>query len=335
MKLKGSDLPSRLIGRRRVVKVSGGSFTLTDCPVAVRVVFSTFELLDAILAHFEMRELLHLQRVSVAFKEVIQNSTPLQQKLHFLPVAHETKPGTGQRIWGNPMLKQAFVQLFTCMFIEYPASFRLHQTGLRSMVAMLEATKLPSIEAFNRRGASWRSMLISQPPPVRLSYLSKVAGRDYQETLISRDQPVRIGPVYDLAYYALWRTGAYFVHWKLHEQILDEHGQPLLHEIFGDHLEGTPGATRVLSICVEEDEGCTSSAPVPYPSHFFSRWNKGALSRLERLVYKTSKSVRTELRCQYLEPEDYDRDAVVKAVQNRGREDSGCCHSPLTDGATC
>ncbi|KAK7931813.1 hypothetical protein PG985_002525 [Apiospora marii] len=323
MKSRARDLPGSLLGRRRLAKASGRSKPRsTDCPSAARAVFSTWELLETILAHLDMRDLLLLQRVSVAFRDVIQNSTPLQQKMFFLPIAGETTaPGDGTV--PNPLLMQAFFPLFIDALLpsSHPTvNTDTYHTGLRAAAAAWSEPQRRQ-DAFNRRGASWRSMLLSQPPPARLKYLNKVSAPRHRERLVavSRDQPVRMGAVYDLAYYALWRTGAVRVRWQFYANLFDERGRPLPHEIFrAGGIEGPPGAAGLLDIRVEEDAGCASAAPVPHPSQFFPRWSRGSLTRLERLVYRTSKSVRERPRCQYLESEDYDRDAVAEAVLPEG-----------------
>ncbi|KAK8120153.1 hypothetical protein PG999_004273 [Apiospora kogelbergensis] len=245
-----------------------------DRPAAAQAVFATWELLEAILSSLTMRELLLLQRVSVAFRDVIRDSTPIQQKLFLRPVATKTT-ASGEETVPNPLLMQIFP----------PNSRRCKE------------------EALNRSGASWRSMLVSQPPPRRLKYNNR-ARHIERLVVISRDEPVRMGAIYDLAYYSLWRTGAVRVDWQFYAQPFDERGLPLLHEKFG--LETTPGAAGYLDICVVENKGCQSATAVPHPTHLAPKWNEGSLTRLEAP------------RCQHLRSDDYDRDAMADGVLREG-----------------
>ncbi|KAK8015072.1 hypothetical protein PG990_008368 [Apiospora arundinis] len=191
-----------------------------------------------------MRDLLLLQRVSIAFRDVIRSSTPIQQKLFLAPVAQGTTV-SGQETVPNPLLMDIFHPLYDDVLPFGPAVRADMVTSLRASpgrglpLGSAAKVKQRKEEALNRRGASWRSMLLSQPPPRRLKYTNRVQKRDARLVVIARDAPVRMGAVYDLAYFALWRTGAVRVRWQFYAQFFDERGLPLLHDTTG--LETPPG----------------------------------------------------------------------------------------------
>ncbi|KAK8098563.1 uncharacterized protein PG998_014049 [Apiospora kogelbergensis] len=287
-----------------------------DRPAAAQAVFATWELLEAILSSLTMRELLLLQRVSVAFRDVIRDSTPIQQKLFLRPVATETT-ASGEETVPNPLLMQIFPPFFGDHtfhprpvnplpykpIVESEMYTWLRAVPGRGLLGGTANSRRCKEEALNRSGASWRSMLVSQPPPRRLKYNNR-ARHIERLVVISRDEPVRMGAIYDLAYYSLWRTGAVRVDWQFYAQPFDERGLPLLHEKFG--LETTPGAAGYLDICVVENKGCQSATAVPHPTHLAPKWNEGSLTRLEAP------------RCQHLRSDDYDRDAMADGVLREG-----------------
>ncbi|KAK8879932.1 F-box-like domain-containing [Apiospora arundinis] len=323
MKLGARKQADDLMARRQSMsRRDSGHSELSDCcPPAIRAVFNTWELLESILIDLSMRDLLLLQRVSIAFRDVIRSSTPIQQKLFLAPVAQGTTV-SGQETVPNPLLMDIFYPLYDDVLPFGPAVRADMVTSLRASpgrglpLGSAAKAKQWKEEALNRRGASWRSMLLSQPPPRRLKYTNRVQKRDARLVVIARDAPVRMGAVYDLAYFALWRTGAVRVRWQYYAQFFDERGLPLLHDTTG--LETPPGAAGFLDICVEENGGCASAAAVPHPAQLAPRWNESALARLTRLVLRTSQPIRDEPRCQSLQSEDYDRDAVAEAILPQG-----------------
>lgn len=121
-------------------------------------VFSIPELLLTILLKLDMRTLLTTaQRIDRRFHDTI-NHTPAIQKALFFPARKEAgeKCVDSEEVVQNPLL----VELFPPWFQEvgpYPTSYEVALTSL----PMTVHNALP---AFLRREASWRNMLVQQPP---------------------------------------------------------------------------------------------------------------------------------------------------------------------------
>ena len=126
-------------------------------------VISTPELLEIVFIQLDsLSALLFAQLVSRHFHTVIASSPKLQQKLFFRPVASSED---SQEWTINPLLRQHFVPFFLTLSTPDYASFKL----------MDWATSKP--EAFLRADASWRKMLIVQPPPAELTVVRVCEGQ--------------------------------------------------------------------------------------------------------------------------------------------------------------
>ncbi|KAF9877501.1 F-box domain-containing protein [Colletotrichum karsti] len=214
------------------------------------------ELLESILIHLDMTTLLvSAQRVSKAWKALIDASPAVQQALFFKPVAAESSQdssgdvekasATGQqddkeaktnikssRPVINPLLAKKFNKCFfdrgqtyslhrrANSFYELPWSRRPVQTtqeiwGGWSQVRPAELSAEEKLEEgqlrrrFTRRGASWRRMLVSQPPPPSLGYMKfdisdlppegqKVASASLKPGSDSPFVELRMGDLYDI-----------------------------------------------------------------------------------------------------------------------------------------
>lgn len=116
---------------------------------AARLILFTWELLELILRHLDMRILLS-QRVSSIWRDVIKNSRPLQQTLFFEPVEPTNVPSSART--RNPLIDQIFWPRFVNPLYTYPSFGKFF--------------KYASIfkDSFNCPCASWRRMLLQQPP---------------------------------------------------------------------------------------------------------------------------------------------------------------------------
>jgi hypothetical protein len=128
----------------------------------VRIVFGTFELLEAVLINLDTRTLLTSQRVDQRWHQTIKNSSPLQRKLFLLaePVGDATK---SEDITENPFI----VGLFRCLSLWRNGDAMTlvpSRAGRRDEVSvkMLEAPNLPL--HFRSEEASWRRMFLTNPP---------------------------------------------------------------------------------------------------------------------------------------------------------------------------
>ncbi|KAF1950410.1 hypothetical protein CC80DRAFT_357591, partial [Byssothecium circinans] len=121
-------------------------------------VLATPELLEAILAHLPQRDLLLTQQVSHLFQSAITTSPRLQHLLFF-----RASPASTSRKWAlNPMLRERFLPWFVTPTPGTPAP------GYSAIEMLDGLDSASSREAFLRAEASWRRMLIVQPPPQTL-----------------------------------------------------------------------------------------------------------------------------------------------------------------------
>lgn len=112
-----------------------------------RAALSVWELLEHMLFNLDMRTLLVSQRVCGLWYTVINRSKRLQQKLFFLPI----DPFTNPRV-RNPLLEEVFWSQAADPFQSKYGCIYEHETGPMTKHSIHHAT------------ASWRRMLIQQPP---------------------------------------------------------------------------------------------------------------------------------------------------------------------------
>lgn len=168
------------------------------------VALTTYEILEAILLRLDEQTLLvSAQRVSTLWHRVVTTSFPLQRRLFFLPSSPPPppSPGTTTTIMRkfNPFLQRAFPCLLPARspfpgailppFLGTAAgSHSLRPAGappLRPSGAPPSDIRPPILDArfgggrrqaYARAGASWRRMLLADPPPRRVVRTSAVPG---------------------------------------------------------------------------------------------------------------------------------------------------------------
>lgn len=155
----------------------------------------TPELLEQILLHLPMLELLHCQRVCRHWKDVIDSSPVLQQALYFrpapIPESYDIDLGPrGVNVF-NPLLEEVFIEWFTASGC---------RTGsFRESVAYIPMQR-DNPEIFCRPEASWRRMLFQQTVSGdRKTWIcyKKSTGRHPYECIKVRSD-YTMGQVYDL-----------------------------------------------------------------------------------------------------------------------------------------
>ncbi|KAI9841697.1 MAG: hypothetical protein M1837_000429 [Sclerophora amabilis] len=158
-------------------------------------VLSTPELLEKVLIQLPPRDLLvHAQCVSRAFHSLITSSPSLQQALYF-----RGKPGeAGRAAELNPLLKETFPPWYKDV------------RALASWYDWARDEDLETMEwnssdqkraAYARSDASWRRMLVVQPPVATLKVirtLHHMRGSDERKAEIRRSDGLRMGTLYDL-----------------------------------------------------------------------------------------------------------------------------------------
>lgn len=125
-------------------------------------VFLVPELLEMILLEVDTRTLLvSAQRVCHLWHEVIYNSSNLQAALFFKPVAQPPVPGS-ERI-RNPLLEGVWREFFHS---KVQSTLNGWPDGWSRTLSMMKRKRE---EAYTRPQASWKRMLLHQPPEFHLS----------------------------------------------------------------------------------------------------------------------------------------------------------------------
>jgi hypothetical protein len=129
-----------------------------EAETAVQRVLSTVELLSNILAHLTFRDLVNVQRVSRSFRNTVATTPAIQEALFLRPTWDVTHSAP------NPLLHELWFR--DDRDTRGPSSQWLDAT-LEEFVSR----RVPGeedTEALRRPEASWRKMLIVQPPVMRL-----------------------------------------------------------------------------------------------------------------------------------------------------------------------
>ncbi|KAJ5175123.1 uncharacterized protein N7482_001000 [Penicillium canariense] len=135
---------------------------------ATNRVFATPEVLEIVLLQMDMRTLLtSAQRVCRGWMDLITKSPAIQKALFFTPIK-ESEWGNGAKTL-NPLLADLFPSIFPAKTRESPNPLTFSN---------LKMTQTPTnMFPFVRGDASWRKMLIQQPPISEFGVLSLTHGR--------------------------------------------------------------------------------------------------------------------------------------------------------------
>ncbi|KAK4152589.1 hypothetical protein C8A00DRAFT_34678 [Chaetomidium leptoderma] len=190
---------------------------------------SVFELLETILLLVDPDTLLvSAQRVCTRWHHLIAASQPLQRRLFFAPAldtpapAPASAPQPKARLVQNPFLEWAFPCLFN---LSAPVVWQIRRGLLPRCSGFVDAFKgtpgcktefLPLTDmrykrerhlAFVRRGASWRRMLVSQPPPVLVARVGSAEDRRKNRRhghMVEIPGGLRMGEFYDAVFSLNW-----------------------------------------------------------------------------------------------------------------------------------
>ncbi|RGP67668.1 hypothetical protein FSPOR_5857 [Fusarium sporotrichioides] len=194
------------MGRRRVKKQPTSQTPVSGA--AARQVLGCYELLHHICSFMDIPTLLHAQLVSQHWHDMISISPLLQQNLYLKP---RPSVNPDQPHSFNPLLFKHFEPILKGRMSPYRWDGALSENILRmsgmSITNMKDGRKIH--KAFTRRGASWRRMLIAQPPITSVGYVSKVfSGRSDMMagdwSLLSFPNGLRMGDFYDMVFQAIW-----------------------------------------------------------------------------------------------------------------------------------
>ncbi|KAJ7241503.1 hypothetical protein B0H12DRAFT_1326241 [Mycena haematopus] len=147
-------------------------------------VISTPELLELTLSHLPIRDLLITAPLVSKTWQAIILTPALQRALFFQP-----DPSYRAERVRNPLLVEIFRPFFSEVSYRWP-----NAEAIKSM----PWSKAPS--AFKRPEASWRRMLVAQPPPQTMLVTETRHARlgSYVRRAVIDDEPLRMGALYDI-----------------------------------------------------------------------------------------------------------------------------------------
>jgi hypothetical protein len=172
------------------------------------------ELLEAVLLCLDMQSLLtQAKRVCRSWHELINRSVQIQQALFYKPEpTPPTTHGVDTRAPLNMRQNPLFRQFFQPWFVDWikHGDKTWQSTDLDALDLFKQSAVYKNRDAFLRKGASWRTMLVTQPPlPAIGIFESKVGdfGTSYKSNVrkfLGNDNGeigLRMGDFYDMIYH--------------------------------------------------------------------------------------------------------------------------------------
>jgi hypothetical protein len=149
------------------------------------------ELLEHILLHLPQRDLLLAQRVCRRWHAVINASKHIQRALYFLPLPPANS--TSSQPASNPLLASAFAGYFK--FLAWEEFTSTYTSTWASM--LLYSTEKRWQQRFIQEEASWRRMLVTQPPVSHVDIVDQRIAPDYEDCFAEagahNEEGVRMG----------------------------------------------------------------------------------------------------------------------------------------------
>ncbi|KAF2726791.1 hypothetical protein EJ04DRAFT_582465 [Polyplosphaeria fusca] len=155
--------------RQKPLPASVANAHPTEAPSSSRV-FGVYELLEAILLYLPMRFLLLAQGVNRCWKATIDSSKPIQCALFFLPRDPDSEPVK------NELIEKVFARFFRMTLLTY------HWTKKDfKCIIKLKTTRDLFGKGWKNTNASWRKMLMIQPPVFTLEITDNRVAPDYHD----------------------------------------------------------------------------------------------------------------------------------------------------------
>ncbi|PLB46120.1 hypothetical protein P170DRAFT_512694 [Aspergillus steynii IBT 23096] len=132
------------------------------------------ELMEQILLHLDMRTLLTSARVCSSWNTVIRDSPKIQTALFFRPMP-ETETQNHPRTT-NPLITQImWPQFFSTYFNTDPPRKIQWGAPVSALAPLKDRLITDTIKPYLRAEASWRKMLLKQPPTSRICFIENEA----------------------------------------------------------------------------------------------------------------------------------------------------------------
>ena len=207
-------------------------------------VFGNSLIIENILSHLSIPELLQAQRIHSQFKTTIEQSASLQRQLFFKPIT--THDAGKETPYWNPPLARLFAPLFSLYRYVDDESFETFGE------MTLYWDKIPDMrERILRPEASWRRMFPVQPParlegiiildtgccfPANHSPFRARLGRQHQPL---QEPGIRMGMLFDLvAHISEFNPqSSFYVHWQMFPQFQQGHISHILPNYYDNTKE--------------------------------------------------------------------------------------------------
>ncbi|KAK7188771.1 hypothetical protein DPSP01_005671 [Paraphaeosphaeria sporulosa] len=175
MSVNGQTAPHALATAKRLPLAR---LHFTNEPTQVHAVQSAllmlpYEILEAVLLHLPTRDLLLSQRICQRFRYMVESSKPVRRTLFLEPAHHNGQLDDWPLLKFNPFLTNQLAGSF------HTRAIGVHRgkDGIVKMVAHMRYEKEALLdddwaEIILYEHASWKSMLVSQPPATLLMHPS-------------------------------------------------------------------------------------------------------------------------------------------------------------------
>jgi len=242
-------------------------------------VFAIPELLELILLNLPSPDILRLATTSRAFNLLIKHSHRLQSKLYFRPNCSPIPGDDNIDFHLNPFLEASFPGWLTST--NGQPAIPEHLRDANEPFTRSRWSRYP--EAFRYHQASWRNMLITQPPIERIHIIKTHFQRYYEETeehadsvftLRGHEGGLRMGTLYDYVQHAVLRESNF----RPRFDIAVGHGVARLNEFFD---------TGKSAFCLGVPERTKDSGPLTLTLSLRYPWERRQPSAFQALQYRS------------------------------------------------
>jgi hypothetical protein len=260
------------------------------------------ELVESILFHLDNRTLLHATRVSRNFEAIITTSPTLQRKLFFCPEPRRSAPTislasskvTSPDTFPLPFSSQnvLYAHLNPLLVDSFPIFFPensechglMRLFGYREdFISLRWARDVATIAAYARSNASWRRMLVSNPP-IRTAYVNTIcSGIMLSSVQITRlncgPDGLKMGLLYDFLQESIVAqdSDSFSIFWPSMAAVQENRKEDR-------YVVGTDGGELVLRIEISYVESCT-----------FDGYDDDVVGKLSRLKSEGAEEIKLEI----------------------------------------
>lgn len=212
------------------------------------------ELLESILLHLPLRDLLHSQRVCQGLKKLVETNAKLQQALFFQGERQPSESNLNKNIESdastprpNPLLQKYFHTWFEES--DRPGSSWLHN-GFYDRLPWGQSKR--QRDTFARSEATWRKMFTAQPPTLSIEVFKTTEfnwGDVTAAGLFAPKGGVTMGQIYDLIWQSILRNPESGVSFRISGTLCDAADQVVSDGVSSTHEVTNENETDKDSLC--------------------------------------------------------------------------------------